>query len=92
MFADIGSDAAQELMTGHLSGGMAQVAADQPHRLSSVAAEDAMAIVSLRGRPVDDGAKVRGDDDAVLAFLLRVLRDEALLDDGHDACCLMYAV
>ena len=76
-------------MTSHLFGGMTQVAAYQPHRLSAIAAEDAMAIVCLRGRAVDDGDEVRGDEDAVLAFSLGILRDEALFDDLHDVCCLM---
>ena len=47
MLADIGGDTTQELMKRHLFRGMAQVAAYQPHRLSPVTAEDAMAIVGL---------------------------------------------
>ena len=43
-----------------------------------------MAVVGLGGAAVDDGYKVSGYDDSVLAFLFGVLGDEVLFDDFHE--------
>ena len=84
MLTNVLGDAHAELVTGRGLRHAADVAADEAHGVLSVAVQKTVATIGLRGGAVDDGNKVRGDDDAVLAFLCGVLRDDGLLYDGHD--------
>ena len=83
MLADVGGDTTEKLLAGGGLGHAADVAADQLHGVTAVAAQQAVAQQALRRAAVDDGYEVSGDDDAVLAFRLWVLGDEALFYDLH---------
>ena len=78
-----GSDAAQELVARGVFGHAAYVAADDVHGLAAVGAQQGVTVVGLRGGAVDDGYEVRGDDEAVFAFLSGALGHEGLFDDFH---------
>ncbi len=84
MFTYVGGDSSEKGLTRDALGHSADIPADQLHSQSTVGAEQAVPVSRLCRRPVDDGDEVRGYDDAVLAFLFRVFRNEALLDDCHD--------
>ena len=62
---------------------VADVATGQLHGVAAIAAEQAVAILRLAGRTIDDGNEVICDDDSVLAFLRGILWDESLLDNFH---------
>ena len=83
VFADVGGDARQEL----LARGRLRHVADKPrgqlHSVAPVRPKHAVAILALRRAAVNHGDEVICDDDAVLAFLPWVLRDEVLLDYFH---------
>ena len=83
MLADVGRDAAEKLLAGGGLGHAADVAADQLHGVTAVAAQQAVAQQALRRAAVDDGYEVSGDDDSVLAFRLWVLGDEYLFYNLH---------
>lgn len=76
-------DADAEVMAGNVLWCFPNVMGHQLHGIAAIASEETIAFVGLGGRPVDDGNKVRSDDDSVLAFSLRVFRDDILLDDCH---------
>ena len=61
----------------------ADIGGDNTHGAFTVAHQEMEAAGGLRGRAVDDGNDVTCDDEAVLASLFGVLRDQALLDDLH---------
>ena len=86
MLANIGRHSAHKLLRRDGLGHMLNVTAHQLHGIASVGAEDTVAILALRRATVNDSNEVICDDDAVLAFLLGVLRDEALFDDFHVRC------
>ena len=73
----------QESLACGILGHVANVAADQLHGISAIAVEEAVAILRLRRRTINDSYEIICDDDAVLAFLSGVLGDEVLLDDNH---------
>lgn len=83
MFADSCSDTCAELVAG---GGLWHATDEtgrQLHGVLAVAAEETVAAGGLRCGTIDDGNEVRSDDDAVLAFLRGIFRNEGLLDDLH---------
>ena len=83
VFADIGSNTSHKLLARSGLRHTVDIARSQLHGITTVGAQQAVAVVALRGAAVDDGDEVICDDDGVLAFLLGVLRDEALFDDFH---------
>ena len=84
MFAYVGGDPSEKDLTSDVLGHPADIPADQLHGQSTVGAEQAVPVSRFCRGAVNDGDEVRGDDDTVLAFLFRVFRNEALLDDCHD--------
>ena len=83
MLPDVCRDACHKLLTTRSLGHAGDITADQLHGIAAIGAEDAVAVVGLRRGTVNDGNEVICDDDAVLAFLLWVLRDERLFEDLH---------
>ena len=81
-------DAHTKLMACDGLGHFEDVVADDAHgHLAIAAASEVKALIAtacgLRGGSVDDGDEVIAYDDAVLASLRGVLRDEGLLYDLH---------
>ena len=83
MLADIGGNPTQKHFASRILGHGTDISADQLHRISSVAAEYAVAIVRLRRAAVDNGDEIISYDDSVLAFLRGIFGDEDLLDNFH---------
>ena len=83
MTADGFGDAFAELLTTDIGRHAADISADYLHGIATIAHPGAMATAGLRSGTVDDSDEVICDDDSVLAFLLGVLRNDALLDDFH---------
>ena len=81
---DAGRDALAEVVAAGLGRHLADIAADERHGIAPVAHPRAMAAGGLRRAAVDDGDEVICDDDSVLAFLLGILRNDALLEDCHE--------
>ncbi len=72
-----------ELMARCVGRHLPDKTADDGHRIATIRHAGTPLARGLRGGAVDDGNEVICDDDAVLAFLLGILRNEALLDDFH---------
>ncbi len=85
MLAHVSRDTTKKCLAGGALRHVADIMANQLHRVASVAVEHAVTILRLRRRTVDDGNEVISDDDAVLAFLRGILWDKGLLDNFH--CC-----
>lgn len=83
MFSDISRYVTQESIACCVFRHVTDVAADQLHGIATIAAEQAVAVIRLRRRAIDDGNEVSGDDDSVLAFLRGILWDEGLLYNFH---------
>ncbi len=83
VLVDVGRYPCAELVAGGGFRHVTDVARRQLHSVAAIAADKAMAMGGLRCGAVDDGYEVRGDDDAVLAFLCRAFRYECLFDDLH---------
>ena len=73
-------------MTRRVGRHLADKARDDLHGIAAIAHQEGVTVGGFRGRTVDDGNEVTCDDEAVLAFLLGVLCDQALLDDIHCYC------
>ena len=98
LFAEISGNATQELVAGRCLSHLADVAGSQQHGIAAIGTTEGMGhqrtkgvlatqlIAAFRGAAVDDGYKIRGDDDAVFAGLFRVLGDEVLFEDLHESC------
>ena len=61
----------------------ADIVADQLHGVSTVAAKQAVTILRLGRRTIDNCNKISAYDDSVLAFLRGILGYECLLDYFH---------
>ena len=72
-----------ELMARCVGRHLPDKTADDGHRIAAIRHAGTPLACGLRSGAVDDGDEVICDDDAVLAFLSGVLRNEALLDDFH---------
>ena len=83
MFVEVSSDTRQELFAGGRLRHATDITLCQLHSIAPIGAQQAMAILTLRGAAVDYSDEVICDDDAVLAFLLWVLGNEILLDNFH---------
>ena len=83
MLANVGRNTTKKSFAGRVLGHAANVATGQLHGVAAIAAEQAVAILRLAGRTIDDGNEVICDDDSVLAFLRGILWDESLLDNFH---------
>lgn len=84
MFSHAGRYTTQKSLARGVLGHAADVTANQLHRIAAITAKQAVAILRLAGRAVDDGNEVICDDDAVFAFRLWILRDEVLFDYLHE--------
>ena len=80
-----------ELMAVVTGRHVADIGGDNTHGALTVAHQEMEAAGGLRGGAVDDGNEVICDDEAVLASLFGVLRDQTLLDDLHieDWCIVL---
>lgn len=83
MLTDVSRNTLHELCASGLFRHLADITADEQHRIAPVAVEKAMSILRFTGGTIDDGYKVICDDDAVLAFLSGVLGYAVLLDYFH---------
>ena len=72
-----------KLMARRVGRHLPDIAADELHGIAPIAHPGAVATWGLSGATVDDGDKISGDDDPVLAFLRGAFRYVALLDDSH---------
>ena len=79
-------DADAELMTGVLRRHAADISGNDMHSILAVAHKRMEATFGFRSGSVDNGNEITCDDETVLAFLLGVLRYEALLDNIHCYC------
>ena len=70
-------------MTRDISRHLANITRDDLHGIAAVAHQKGVTTGGLRGGTVDDGDEVTCDDEAVLAFLLGVLGDQAFFDYFH---------
>ena len=83
MFSHVDRYATQESLARRILWHAADIAADQLHSVAAITAEQAVTILRLGGRAIDDGYEIICDDDSVLAFLRGILWDEILLDNFH---------
>ena len=83
MFFDSTGSANTELMARGVGRHLADIACNDFHRIATVTHQQGVAVGGFRGGAVDDSDEVTCDDETVLAFLLGVLGDLVLLDDGH---------
>ena len=83
MLADIGRHTTHELLAGRRLRHVADVARNQQHGIAPIAVQPTVTVVALRRAAVDDSNEIICDDDAVLAFLLGVLGDDALFYNLH---------
>ena len=83
VLANVSCNTTQKSLARRVLRHVADVATGQLHGVTAIAAEQAVAILRLAGRTIDDGNEVICDDDSVLAFLRGILWDESLLDNFH---------
>ena len=83
MLIDSAGDTQTELMTGRVSRHLTNIARNDLHSIATITHQKGVTMGSLRGGSVDHSDEVTCDDETVLAFLLGVLRYEALLDNLH---------
>ena len=83
VFADIGCYPAKECFAGGVFWHLADVVCCQLHRITTIGAEQTVAVLALRCAAVNDSHEIIGYDDAVLAFLLWVLGDDCLFYNLH---------
>ena len=65
----------QESLAGGVFRHPADIVADQLHGVSAIAVEQAVAILRLGRRTIDNSNKISVYDDSVLAFLRGILGD-----------------
>lgn len=82
-------DATAELWAGDVFRHLPNEVGNSQHGIASVRVTPTVSKVGLAGTSVNDGNEVVSDDDAVFAFLFRVLGDNCLFDDLHGVwrCC-----
>lgn len=83
MLTDIGRYTTHELLAGRRLRHFANIAGHQQHGIAPIAVQPTVTIVALRRAAINDSYEIIGDDDAVLAFLLGVLGDDALFYNLH---------
>lgn len=81
--ANVRCDTAEKLLASDVLWHVPDVACRQLHGIAAIGPQQTVAVLALGGAAVDDGYKVSGDDDSVLAFLFGVLGDEGLFYDSH---------
>ena len=86
MAENIGRYSLTERMATDVGRHTTDIPADEQHGITSVAFPGTVAPLGLRRGAVNDCYEVIGYDDSVLASLLGILRDDALLYDFHDWC------
>ena len=83
VLANVSGDATKKGLACGVLGHAADIVADQLHGVSTVAAEQAVAILRLGRGTIDNCNKISAYDDSVLAFLRGILGYEGLLDYFH---------
>ena len=72
-----------ELLAGCRFRHPTNIARHEQHSITPIAVQPTMTVVALRRAAINDSYEIICDDDAVLAFLLGVLGDDALFYNLH---------
>jgi len=83
VLTDIGCHATHEFLTGRCLRYFANITRHEQHGIAPIAVQPTVTIFALRRAAINDGYEIICDDDAVLAFLLGVLGDDALFYNLH---------
>ena len=83
MFSDSTGGTNTELMTGDVGWHFADIVCNDLHGKAAIAHHKRVTAGGFRGGTVYNSDEITCDNETVLAFLLGVLGDLVLLDDGH---------
>ena len=84
MFFDIFRHTYTEFTAGRRLWHALDIPGNEHHSVFAIAMEITVATITFTGTAIDDRNEIICDDDAVLAFLLWVLRNDCLFDNLHN--------